>query len=185
MPPSIDDYIRFLSHLPTDASDPALITLKGHLLVEWALRSYIAARVPHPNRLKDSKISFHDIVEVASWLEDDKRIEWVWSACKKLNQCRNELSHNLNSKKFAVFERDFLQKVPDNGRALSIETEYAPQNYGRLASAILIVYDALITSSPPHTSKSLLGNDLTKAFATALRSVDSGRQKGPQGRKKW
>lgn len=57
---------RFMNYLPVDFTDRSLIILKGHLLLEVAIKDYISKRVNFPDRLGEGKVNFSSLVLFAS-----------------------------------------------------------------------------------------------------------------------
>lgn len=162
-------YSEFLTHLPVTALDKTLMALKGHLLVEGALRTYIHRRIPHPKRIEDRQISFATLVDFASSLEDDKKIEWIWEALRLLNTIRNKLAHNLTPQKIEEQERKFISYVQRHDGELSIEVDSVQVQYGPFPLAMFQLYDTLISNSPQPARKknpqdSLIAEAITKAF---------------------
>ncbi|MDY6879873.1 MAG: hypothetical protein SV686_06500 [Thermodesulfobacteriota bacterium] len=101
---------KFYEHMP-DVDDIIISILKGHMLIEEQLSELIIVKAEKPNALKDSRLSFYQILCIAEaflWYNDS---EWVWSSCRKLNSIRNSLSHELEPKNLQKNIRDFLNVV--------------------------------------------------------------------------
>lgn len=90
---------RFLAHLP-DSDDLALITLKGHLLVEEILNDIIAHHCKKASVLTDINIAFLIKTRFAHALVgDDSLPKQIWPMIDALRMLRNELAHKLESPK--------------------------------------------------------------------------------------
>lgn len=183
----LDQYTEFLTHLPVTASDKTLMTLKGHLLVEQALRTYISRRVPHPNRLKDKQIPFANLIDFASSLEDNKNMEWIWEALRILNTLRNKLAHNLTPLKIEEIEARFISYVKKHDGELTVEADNAKLGYDQFPLAIFQLYDRLLSKSTMSgLSNAITDNQVTKAIEKAFKAVEAGNPRsGPKSRKKW
>jgi hypothetical protein len=88
------DIERYSKHLPK-TSDPTLLVLKGHLLIEELLNKLIDQHLTKPSALTDARLETHQRICLAEALFHDRAHAWVWSALKKLNTIRNQLAHNL------------------------------------------------------------------------------------------
>ena len=183
----LEQYTEFLTHLPVTASDKTLMALKGHLLVEQALRTYISKRVPHPSRLKDKQIPFSTLIDFASSLEDDKRLEWMWEALRILNSVRNMLAHNLSPVKIEEKEAKFISFVRKNDGEFSVERNNVKLDYGQFPLAVFQLYDQLISSAPrPVSVKGASNNRIAEAIDNAFKTIgNNSLRKGPTPRKKW
>ena len=75
-----------------------LAVLEGHLLMEEALDSFIDASVFHPEQLTSVNMNFHTkgALGVSLSLKRDK--EELWSVFWAINQLRNKMAHNLDSR---------------------------------------------------------------------------------------
>ena len=89
--------VDFLQTLPRNG-DIEIDLLKGHLLIEQALRSELARHSKKPELLDDVKLSFSLLIGLVRSFSDMKPDSWVWGALRKLNQARNELAHNLSKR---------------------------------------------------------------------------------------
>lgn len=170
---NFDRYIDFIRHLPVHANDEALIALKGHLLVEMALREYIYRRVPHPERLKGKQANFPLLIDFASCLENGNDIGWVWMALSKLNSIRNGLAHNLEPKDLKAKEAGFIEYVKANdGELLSITADSSVLKYGPMPLAIFQVFDSLLTS-PDQLRKSTGPSPAIEELLRAMAQIDA------------
>lgn len=177
----------FLNHLPVTASDIALMALKGHLLVEQALREFIEKRVAKPELLQEKQIAFPTLLIFASSLDDGDSMNWVWVAAGKLNTLRNQLAHNLNPKKIESLERDFVKYVKDNDGEMLVPLEDPHLKYSDFPRSIFQIYDRIL--SYPYMSPIDMAwrNYAISSAMSALSSIDQAKPKhhGPTPRKKW
>jgi hypothetical protein len=193
-----EKYEDFLTHLPVTASDRVLMALKGHLLVEQALREFVYKRIARPNCLKDKQIAFATILDFAASLEHADSMNWVWEAARKLNRLRNLLAHNLSPLKIEELEEQFISYVQAHDGELAVLIGNEPIEYERLSLAIFQVYDCIISRayiSPADLalieSRSSVSDDrLRFAIDKALLVCDEERPRGrntlgPIPRKKW
>jgi len=185
-------YLEFLEHLPANTQDKSLIAVKGHLLLEVVLREYIYERVKHPDRLRNKNITFSNLIDFASSLEDNNRIQWAWKALRLANQIRNKLAHSLLPEKLNKLELEFIEYVVANDGELTVETAEELQ-FENLTLAYFQLFDVILSSfqfyknkeRPPLKSKDSLDRVL-QAVAQALEAIErTGKeQKGSLNNKK-
>lgn len=202
--PTNEQYEEFVSHLPVTASDRTLMALKGHLLVEQALRAFIESRVSQPNRIKDKQIQFAILIDFASSLAKVGELDWLWGALRTLNQFRNTLAHKLSPQKTEEIESKFVQHVKNHDGELSVFLGKSKLKYGEFALAVFQVYDILLSATPGHTTDSAppkasipketnnlaqwtddkIIAAISKAFSAVEGNHDIGESNGPRPRKK-
>jgi len=137
-------YEEFIKHLPVHAKDVTLIALKGHLLLETALKEFIYLRVRHPERLQSKQINFATLVDFGSSLAENDKISWVWKALRQANSIRNMLAHNLQPKELDEKIDGFIKYVEENDGEFSVEYENKNLNYERLSLVFFQVFDRLV-----------------------------------------
>jgi hypothetical protein len=99
---------RFRAHLP-DGDDLALITLKGHLLVEEILDDIVAHHCKNPSALAGTRMGFQLKMQLAHALVgDDSLPKQVWPMLGALRVLRNELAHKLDSPKLEKVVSNFI-----------------------------------------------------------------------------
>jgi len=129
---------RFYEHMP-DVDDMIISILKGHMLIEEQLFELIIVQAEKPQALKDSRLSFHQILCIAEALLWYKGSEWVWSSCRKLNSIRNALSHELEPTNLRKNIEEFLSIVekhyPPHGKKQAKKNQNT-----RLLTSIGMVY---------------------------------------------
>ena len=92
-----DAAIQFVKrHLPP-SDDVTVLVLKGHLLAETFLNSFLAKALPAPERLDEARLTFRQTAALVASLHQDTDHAWLWQVLDKLNSVRNELAHTLNS----------------------------------------------------------------------------------------
>ncbi len=190
-------YEEFISHLPVAASDRTLMALKGHLLVEQALRTFIESRVAQPERIKDKQIQFSALIDFASSLARQGEIDWIWSSLRTLNQFRNTLAHKLSPAKTDEIEKKFIDHVRNHDGQLSVFVGKSKLTYGEFPLAVFQVYDILLSAAHAETAKQpedppknfytddMITTAITRAFIAVDGSCFNRKLHGPQSRKKW
>jgi hypothetical protein len=129
VPPT--DFERFSEHFPLDG-DLTLQLLKGHLLVETALREVFEQQLAHPlalNGERGTQLTCHQVICLTEAITPiSNKVPWLWIAIRKLNSIRNDLAHQLSPKDLARKVNDLIKYVRDNSfeveiitRALEIE----------------------------------------------------------------
>lgn len=184
-----EKYEDFLKHLPATTADKALMALKGHLLVEQALREFVWRRVAKPERIKETQIQFSTLLDFASSLDDGDSMSWVWVATRKLNKLRNQLAHNLSPQKIEALEQDFVNYVRHHDGEMNVLVDSTELKYTDFPLAIFQIYDRIF--SYPYTSPAAierLNFTITKSLL-ALDSINELKpnnfRHGPKRRKKW
>lgn len=184
-----EKYEDFLKHLPATTSDKALMALKGHLLVEQALREFVWRRVAKPERIKETQIQFSTLLDFAASLDDGDSMSWVWVATRKLNKLRNQLAHSLSPQKIEALEQDFVSYVKHHDGEMNVLVDNAELKYAAFPLAIFQIYDRIF--SYPYVSKAAIERmnfTITKSLL-ALDSIGEFKtnnfRHGPKGRKKW
>jgi hypothetical protein len=90
--------------------DLRLAVLEGHLLMEEALNGFLEASLFNPEQLNATRVNFHTKGNFAVSLAARRDKDEMWAVLWSINQLRNELAHNLDSKK--IDERlSFLRKT--------------------------------------------------------------------------
>ncbi len=79
----------------------ALVTLKGHLVIEEALMAIIDTFVFHPEELDATNLTSHAKVALARSLFLDENKNSMWELLLALNTLRNEMAHAIDSPKRA------------------------------------------------------------------------------------
>lgn len=170
----IERYENFIHHLPDDIKDKTFIALKGHLLLETCLREYILNRVPHPERLRNKQFNFSVLIDFASSLENNNKIQWVWKALKIANQIRNQLAHNLEPEKVTEYENQFIKYVEENDGEFSVSTD-KPLMYEKLALVFFQLFDVLAREVDVRNlgclEKSIAMERATSSFTSIIESL--------------
>ena len=108
---------KFIEHFPFE-EDFTLQILKGHLLVEEALREIVRLQLPHPEALNGSsgtRFDCHQIICLAEALTpESQKTPWLWKAIKKLNSLRNKLAHQLDNAGLEDKIKDLIKYVHTN-----------------------------------------------------------------------
>lgn len=94
-----EDIKRFQEMLKLHpGADMHMVLLRGHLLIEEALQSFIEQMVPNKAPLVRARLSFSQRLAVAEALHPDRdrfSLGWIWSSIKALNGIRNKMVHNI------------------------------------------------------------------------------------------
>lgn len=86
-------------HLLLDGDDLALVTLKGHLIVEGVLFAVVAESLPGPIYLEKARLTFFQLMHVARGMHCSPLVrDDIWDLMGELNALRNALAHNLEPK---------------------------------------------------------------------------------------
>lgn len=86
---------RFRRLLPA-TTNLELIVLKGHLLIEAELESFLRAASQNPDQLNDARLSFHQKICLVRAFGGGTPDHSLWSFITKLNTLRNRLAHRLD-----------------------------------------------------------------------------------------
>ena len=163
-------YLEFLEHLPSDTEDRSLIAIKGHLLLEIVLREYIYQRVNHPDRLRNKNITFANLIDFSSSLEDNNKIQWVWKALRLANQIRNQLAHSLLPEKIEHLESEFVEYVIANDGVLTVETT-EKLKFERLTLAYFQLFDVILSSNQIYEKNESLTNRTNESLDNVYQRV--------------
>jgi hypothetical protein len=131
----------FLEHMPRNDSEE-LIILKGHLLLDQMLRSYISSKVKNPKYIDKTQIPFPSLIYIAWSFADLVEINYsklghCLGALIKFNALRNKLAHRLDTD-ITKDVSDFTDFVKQN---LKIPfSSGVCKKYNPLSLAILVVY---------------------------------------------
>ncbi|APE00809.1 hypothetical protein BM526_02410 [Alteromonas mediterranea] len=109
---SLDAINDLIIHLPSEEHDPALIVLKGHLLIEKLVRRFISSRLVNPEPFEKSQINALSCITIAeSMCLANEEPKWLWTQIKELNAVRNKLAHNLPNEKIEQRIHNFIATV--------------------------------------------------------------------------
>lgn len=135
------DFARLLEHLPDYHEPVILILLKGHLLIEELLRTYIETTVPNPGAIRHGDFSFARCLKLCRALTPADRVSWAFDAAEQLNSVRNEIAHELASDKL----QEKLESFIDIVETYSKDSVFPPRERGeaRLYMAISDLYHEL------------------------------------------
>jgi hypothetical protein len=109
--PLTRDLDALLAALPP-ASQPELVILKGHLIVEQLLRRYIEEQVANPEILQKARLQFSTLLTFAEAMAPRSGTagapQVIWASLKRLNELRNTLAHKLDGEPLAVAIKRFV-----------------------------------------------------------------------------
>lgn len=86
-------FLKLIGQLEEDR--PAVMLLKGHLVLEEKLAAIIGKFVFHGEVLENARLTFAQKMSVARSLSLDEHNNTVWGLIEKLNKLRNILAHSL------------------------------------------------------------------------------------------
>ena len=89
---------KFKEHL-SNVDEVALVVLKGHLIIEESLGKIISKFVFHEDKIESARLSFAQKVWIARSMSLDETDNTMWELVLSINALRNDLAHNLKSKK--------------------------------------------------------------------------------------
>lgn len=135
------DFARLLEHLPDYHEPTILMLLKGHLLIEELLRTYIERSVPNPRELRQRDLTFAKCLMLSRAFTAPEKESWTFDAAKQLDSVRNEIAHELTSDKLQKKLETFIGIVECH----STDSVFPPLERGeaRLHMAISELYHEL------------------------------------------
>lgn len=108
-------YNTMLMHLPDKEADIELIVLRGHLLIEKFVRTFIQSRLPNPAAFERGRFdTFKCIALAESMCLDNKEPKWLWNQIRELNTIRNKLAHSLPNEEVEERIKKFVTTVSNN-----------------------------------------------------------------------
>jgi hypothetical protein len=78
-----------------DKSDPILLILRAHLLIEERLRAILAQSSRAPDELRAARLSFYQVLQLCRALLA-RYDEPAWDFMARLNEARNRIAHQLD-----------------------------------------------------------------------------------------
>lgn len=95
------DIERFLSHIPEpNGENDELIILKGHLLLEELLHSFLFERMYTYEPIESLRPTFKTLLSFSESLCQYEGYDWLWEMLGELNKIRNHLAHKLDGESF-------------------------------------------------------------------------------------
>jgi hypothetical protein len=88
-----EDFFRLINHIALDR--PALMVLKGHLVIEEKITIAIENFMFHPEHLEDARLTFAQKIAISRSMSLDEDKNTMWDLITKLNTLRNRLAHSL------------------------------------------------------------------------------------------
>ena len=142
-------------------ADVQVVLLKGHLLIEELLQSFIERAVQNSEPLADARLSFHQRVALAQALHPEPSrfgTGWVWSAVRALNALRNQMVHN-------VVPKEFDSQLERFAAAIAEELPF-PVKRGEGPEYLMAKFGAML---------SFLNVYLARLLESGIRSISDGR----------
>lgn len=131
---------RFLKHLPT-GKDPELVILKGHLLVERLLDTYLANNLARSSAISNAGFDFSQKLAVVEAVHPEWDCAWLWQSIRLLNRIRNRLAHRLEDNGAKSLLEEFFKNVESSEEFPELEPP--KEIVERLDRALFAVYEAL------------------------------------------
>lgn len=101
--------------------DPMLLVIRGHLLLEHVLISFIQTGLTKASALKIDRLNFPAKTELA--IAMGLLPENLSGALLYVNKLRNDFAHNLDFQIAPAIREEFILKFPPHGRALLLKDE--------------------------------------------------------------
>ncbi|WP_446316521.1 hypothetical protein [Vibrio vulnificus] len=141
---------KFYTLLPSDG-DLTLLVLKGHLLIEQQIRSYVYNHFPNQKALQEVFKDTHSLINAGKAYADPDCTETLalWDCFIKLNRIRNFLAHRLDHTGLQHKIDDFL-KVSDRFISFGPDSDSA---YDRMHNAINAIYQKALYLSTVQQKK--------------------------------
>lgn len=117
-----DNLAHFFEKLPNDG-DLMLLVLKGHLLIEQQIRSYVNNHFPNQKVLNGVFKETSTVISLGRAYCDDNCEDTMqlWDCFAKLNNIRNHMAHNIDHtglehkiEDFLVKSQRFVSFLPDS-----------------------------------------------------------------------
>lgn len=106
----------------SNIEDEDLLILKGHLLMESALRDYCKSKTINPEAFDGARLSFAQLVKLTQAfrgrLDGDA---WIWNVLKNMNTLRNQIAHQLDNHESLKSNKEKLFFSFDPGEPLGID----------------------------------------------------------------
>jgi hypothetical protein len=93
----------------SEITDPVLLVVYAHLVMERELHIYIEMNISRPSFLGKNRFSFSETLNLARALYSLDDQEPVWAAINALNNIRNAAAHNAPAGKFERELKEFTR----------------------------------------------------------------------------
>lgn len=131
---------RFLNHLPR-GKDPELVVLKGHLLVERLLDTYLINNLASSSAITNADFNFSQKLAVVEAVHPEWDCAWLWQSIRILNRVRNRLAHRLEDPGYPSLLEEFFSIVESSEEFPELEPP--AEIVERLDRALFAVHEAL------------------------------------------
>ena len=81
-----------------EIDDPQMLLIRGQLLFESVLNTYVCARFPRPEYVHEAQLNFRQLFLLAHGLQGADRQPWIWEFMDRLSRTRNYVVHSLGPK---------------------------------------------------------------------------------------
>ena len=151
-PDSLASIVRVTKVLP-EGTDPTLLILRGHLLVEEVLYALVRAFVPKPDALR--KLKFPHLAMFVESLYGGPASDWLWPIVRGVDDVRNEIAHELSdealAKRIARMTNEMEKRLGEVGLRMEWDTNNSSHSM-RLRVFFWVLVTSLETLRPrvPH-----------------------------------
>lgn len=131
------------SHHISKIEEEDLLILKGHLLVESALRDYCKSKTVNHSAFDKAKLSFTQLLHLTQALNGELDKE-KWALLKNLNTLRNQIAHQLDSQNSLEENKLKLLNSFDPDEFIEFEL-HASSDLHKLKHIVVNIYAYLVT----------------------------------------
>jgi hypothetical protein len=101
-----------------ELTDPTLLVLKAHLIVEQQLLRWITVHCPNPSPITSrGRLGFSTRLAIAEALGLPGEFDAIWNANRKLNELRNTIAHQIDPKRVDALIEELAALAFDNSNA--------------------------------------------------------------------
>ncbi|MBQ0919565.1 hypothetical protein KBW71_14085 [Hydrogenophaga aromaticivorans] len=124
--------------------DESLLILKGHLLVESALRDYCKSKTVDPDAFDSARLTFAQLLKLTQAFRGrmDEDV-WIWNVLKNMNTLRNQIAHQLDNHETFKSNKDKLFSSFVPGKPLEIDRSRVSDLYF-LKHLVVGIYASLV-----------------------------------------
>lgn len=129
----------------SDCDDPRLLTIKGHLLMESALNTFVRkqSNLEHPKFFNEAQLSFRQLHFLARAQLKKDRKPWIWELLDKLAYLRNGIAHELRPKNWRVWVAKFVNYAAPHVNFVPRDDDTARNLRMTLLLAFVAIHNAL------------------------------------------
>jgi len=113
--PSVDESAERFVRLMPQSTDPVLLILKGHLLVEEHIQAVLNDLLARPELLEEARLTFYQRMRLVQSLLGEGNDDYLWMSIRKLNTLRNRMAHVLELNDLEQRVDDYLADWAEDG----------------------------------------------------------------------